>query len=119
MRNWLLRWVASGIALAAVAHLGIGIHYDTIQALAFATVVLGLVNAVIRPILVLLTLPLNCLTFGLFGFALNAALFYVFGNSVYGFHVDSILGAILGPILVGFITGLMSFLLPDNEEKKK
>lgn len=108
MIHWVWRWVASGLALAVVANLGIGVHYDTLQALIIATVVIGLVNALIRPILALLTLPLNCLTFGLFGFVLNALLFAAAGNAVPGFHVDSVLGAVLGPIIMGILAALLS-----------
>jgi putative membrane protein len=113
--NWILRWVVSGIALAIVAHLHIGVSYETVSALAIATVVIGLVNALIRPILALLTLPLNCLTFGLFGFVLNAILFYIAGNAVNGFHVEFWPGAILGPILMGLLSGLLNHLLPDGK----
>ena len=116
MVNWILRWVISGIALAVVAHLGIGIGYNNVTSLAIATVVIGLVNSLIKPILVLLTLPLTCLTFGLFGFVLNAVLFYVAGNSVPGFHVNGVLGAVLGPIIMGVLSGIMNSLVVDRNE---
>ena len=69
MVNWILRWVMSGVALAIVAHLGIGVRYDSVAALATATVVIGLVKSLIRPWVGLLTMPLNCATLGLFGVA--------------------------------------------------
>jgi len=116
MVNWILRWVISGIALAVVAHLGIGIGYNNVTSLAIATVVIGLVNSLIKPILVLLTLPLTCLTFGLFGFVLNAVLFYVAGNAVPGFHVNGVLGAVLGPIIMGVLSGIMNSLVVDRNE---
>jgi putative membrane protein len=118
MGNWIIRWIISGVALAIVAHLGIGVHYDDVTSLAIATIVIGLVNSLIRPILVLLTLPLTCLTFGLFGFILNAILFYAAGNAVTGFHVDTLLGAILGPILMGLLSGAMNMLIVDNKKEE-
>ena len=116
MVNWLLRWIASGIAIAIVANLGIGIHYASLSALALATVVFGLLNSLVRPVLGILALPLNCLTMGMFGFALNALLFFIAGNAVHGFHVG-FEGALVGPFLIGLVSGLLNFLLPDKKEK--
>ena len=118
MTNWIVRWVISGIALAIVGNLGIGVKYDNISSLAIATIVIGLVNSLIRPVLAFLTLPLTCLTFGLFGFVLNAILFYVAGNAVNGFHVETAMGAIVGPILMGLISGVLNMFLVDNKKEK-
>ena len=118
MGTWVLRWVISGMALAIVAHLGIGVHYDDVASVAIATVVIGLVNSLIRPILILLTLPLSCLTFGLFGFVLNAILFSIAGNSVKGFHVDGLMGAFLGSILMGILSAVLNSVLIDKGEQR-
>ena len=112
--SWILRWVVSGIALAIVAHLNIGVSYKDVGSLAIATVVIGLLNAFVRPILALLTLPLNCLTFGLFGFVLNAILFKAADMLVDGFQVEGWLGAILGPIIMGVISGILNMVLVDR-----
>ncbi len=119
MTNWILRWVVSGIALAIVAHLNIGVSYSTLEALALATVVIGLVNATIRPVLMLLTLPINCLTFGMLGTIINAGLFFGVGRLVHGFHVEGFLGAALGPVLMGLVGGVLSAFLPDPSRKEK
>lgn len=116
MRNWLLRWVSSGIALAVVAHLGIGVWAESTSALVLATVVIGLANSLVRPFLVLLTLPLTCATFGLFGYAINALLFWATTRVVDGFHVDSVLGAVLGPILMGLVSGVLNHFLQDHRK---
>jgi putative membrane protein len=115
--NWILRWIISGVALAIVAHLGIGIRYDTVSALATATIVIGLVNALIRPIVGLFTLPLNCATLGLFGVLVNAILFFIAGNSVPGFHVEFWPGAVIGPFLMGLFGGLLSQIIPDKKDR--
>ena len=119
MLNWLLRWVISGVALAIVAQIpGLGITYhNDIGALAMATVVIGLLNSLVKPILSLLTLPLNCLTFGLFGFILNAILFSSVHFIVPKFGVTTIWGALLGPILMGLLSGVMNMLIEDKKEK--
>ena len=116
MTNWLLRWVMSAIALWVVANIGIGVHVTDTTSLAEATVVIGLVNSLIRPILKLLTLPLNCMTLGLFGLILNGALFAATHILVPGFNVTSFLGFVLGPILMSLIAGLLNNLLPDKKE---
>ncbi len=116
MKNWLLRWVCSGVALAVVANIGIGVTCDTFVALLEATLVIGLVNSLIRPILGLLTLPLSCATYGLFGYVLNAALFWAVHFVVPGFHVDSVLGAVVGPVLMGLIAGFLNFFIKDKKK---
>ena len=115
--SWVLRWVVSGLALAIVANLNIGVSYKDVGSLAIATVVIGLLNAFVRPILSLLTLPLNCLTFGLFGFVLNAILFKAADMLVDGFQVEGWLGAILGPIIMGVISGILNMALVDRDKE--
>lgn len=119
MGNWLARWVASGIALALVANLHIGVSYSSISALVIATIVISLVNSIIRPVALLLTLPINCLTLGLFGMIVNAALFYFAGNAVKGFHVDWPWGALLGPMLMSFVGAILNNLLVRPEDERK
>jgi len=114
--NWILRWVISGAALAIVAHLGIGVSYDNFSALAIATVVIGLVNSLIRPVVGLVTLPLNCVTLGIFGAFVNAALFWIAGNSVPHFHVEFWPGAVIGPFLMGLLSGILGQFIPDKKE---
>lgn len=116
MINWILRWIISGVALAIVAHLGIGITYDSVSALATATIVIGLVNSLIRPIVGLFTLPLNCATLGLFGVLVNAILFFIAGNAVKGFHVEFWPGAVIGPFLMGLLSGVLSQVIPDKKD---
>jgi putative membrane protein len=80
-----------------------------------AVAVLGFANAVVRPVLKLLTLPLNCLTFGLFSFVINAALFWAAGHFTGAYEVG-FLGALAGSIVMAIINGLASHLLvPEGE----
>jgi putative membrane protein len=113
MRTLLLRWAINAVALAIVANLNIGVHYDTPAALIIATLAIGFANAYVRPILALLTMPLNCLTFGLFGYALSFLLFYIVGQIVPGFSV-TVVGAVVGSLLLGIVSGILSTLLIDT-----
>ena len=65
MRNWIVRWIASALALFVVTKVVPGISVDNVGTLVVAVVVLGLVNAFIRPLIMFFVWPINCLTFGL------------------------------------------------------
>ena len=90
MTSLLLRWLLSALALLAVAYLYPGVRVDSFFAAAMAALVLGLVNAVIRPILVILTLPVTIITLGLFLFVINALLFWLVAEIVKGFTVHGL-----------------------------
>jgi putative membrane protein len=79
-----------------------------------AALVIGLANSFVRPILKLLTAPLNCMTFGLFGFALNAFLFFVVQFVVPGFKVESAVAALFGSLAMGALSSLLNSLLSDK-----
>jgi putative membrane protein len=122
MRNWLLRWVASGLALYIITKLHIGIHVDkdSLGTLIVAVIVLGLINSFLRPIILFFVWPINCLTFGLFSFVVNAMLFWLVGsNLVPGFHVDGFVPALIGSILMGLISGFLNFILADRNDRER
>jgi len=77
--------------------------------------VIGLVNMLIRPILVLLTLPITILTLGLFILVINGVLFYAVGHWLQGFEVKTLLAGIIGALLYSIFTWLLSALLIDNK----
>ncbi len=108
MLSLLLRWFLNAIALMLVAYLYPGVQVVSLGAALLAALVLGLVNAVIRPILVVLTLPVTILTLGLFIFVLNALLFWFTAEIVGGFHVNGFWAALIGSILYSVITLLTS-----------
>jgi putative membrane protein len=119
MVNWILRWIISGIALAIVANIpGLGISYNHDPVVLIkVTLVIGLINSFIRPILGFLTAPLNCMTFGLFGLILNAFLFLAVHFIVEDFTVSLPWGALLGPILMGIVSGILNHFLIDEKKK--
>jgi putative membrane protein len=104
-------WVINALALLLVAYLLTGIHVNGFGSALIAALVLGLVNTLIRPILVILTLPVTLLTLGLFIFVINALLFLFVGNLLAGFQVASFGAALLGSILYSVISWLLSSLL--------
>jgi len=111
----LLVWALNAIALLAVAYLYPGVQLQDWQSAAIAALVLGLVNTLVKPILVLLTLPVTLLTLGLFLIVLNALLFWGVASMVPGFHVTGFWAAVLGAILYSLIGWLLSKLLPDRK----
>jgi putative membrane protein len=99
--RFLLYWVVTALALAVASYLIPGVRIDSWVALAVASLVLGIVNAVIRPVLVIITLPVTILTLGLFYFVVNGFAFGLAAYLVPGFSVDSLVAAILGALVVG------------------
>ena len=111
MLTLLARWILNAAALLLVAYLYPGVTVESFLAAALAALVLGLVNAVIRPILVVLTLPVTLLTLGLFIFVINALLFWLVAEIVHGFRVSGFMAALIGSILYSLITLVTSWLL--------
>jgi putative membrane protein len=100
----LLRTVLNAAALLLIAYIYPGVAVTSFVAAVIAALVLGLVNAVIRPILVILTLPVTILTLGLFLFVINALLFWLVAELVPGFEVKGFLAALIGSLLFSLIT---------------
>lgn len=105
------RWIAGALALLAVAYLLPWVTVESIEAAAIAAVVLGLLNALIGPVLRFVTKPLACLTFGLFALVINAFLFWAASELTTGFYVEGALGAFVGAIVYGLAAGLIAGLL--------
>lgn len=100
----LIIWILNAMALIAVANFVPGIHVDGFTAALVAAFLLGLVNALIRPLLLLLTLPVTLVTLGLFIFVINGLLFWLVGSVLRGFIVDSFWHGILGALLYSLFT---------------
>ena len=107
----LLVWLVNALALIAVAYLVPSIHVASFTSALIAALVLGLVNAVIRPVLVILTLPVTVLTLGLFILVINALLFWLVGSILDGFRVAGFWGAFFGSILFSIVSWLLSSLV--------
>jgi putative membrane protein len=116
----LLTWILNAIALLAVAYLVPAIHVADFTSALIAALILGLVNTLIRPLLILLTLPATLLTLGLFIFVINGLLFWFVGSIMQGFRVDGFWIAVLGAIVYSVISwALASLLLPAKKQDAK
>jgi putative membrane protein len=111
MLRLLIVWLINTLALAAVAYLMPSVGIASAGAAILAALVLGLVNALIRPLLVLLTLPVTVLTLGLFIFVINGLLFWAVGSLVPGFDVGGFWSAVLGALVFSLISWLLSALV--------
>jgi putative membrane protein len=111
MVRLLIGWILNAIALLAVAYLMPSIQVASVGSALVAALVLGLVNTLVRPILVILTLPATLLTLGLFLFVINGLLFWAVGNFLDGFSVGGFWSGVLGAILYSLISWLLSSLL--------
>ena len=112
----LVRWLLNAAALLLVAYLYQGVTVTSFFAALIAALVLGLVNAVVRPLLVLLTLPVTILTLGLFLFVINALLFWFVAEIVQGFRVSGFVGALVGSILYSLITLVINWLVSPRRK---
>ena len=107
----LLVWLLNAVALVAVAYLMPTITITSFWSALVAALVLGLVNAVIRPVLILLTLPATLITLGLFIFVINGLLFWLVGSFVQGFVVQGFWAGFFGAILFSIVSWILSALV--------
>lgn len=107
----LLVWLINALALMAVAYLLPGIAVASFVTALVAALVLGLVNTIIRPVLILLTLPATLLTLGLFIFVLNGLLFWFVGSFLEGFVVSGFWWGVFGAIVYSVVSWMLSALL--------
>jgi len=107
----LLIWIINALTLLALPYLMQSVQVDSIGAALVAALVLGLVNTLIRPLLVLLTLPVTFVTLGLFIFVINGILFWVVAQMVDGFQVAGLWSAIGAAVLYSLISWVLSALV--------
>ena len=114
MKPFLKRWLVTAVGAAVAAQIVPGIHYDTVGGLLLAALLLGILNAVVRPILVVLALPVVLLSLGLFLLVINALLLYWVGH-LKGFHVDSFMDAFWGSLIISVVSLVVnSMTKPSN-----
>jgi putative membrane protein len=95
----ILKWLLSACALLAVAHFYSGVEVKSFTSALIAAFVIALFNMFLRPILVILTLPVTVLTLGLFMFVINALMFWAAAGMLDGFHVNGFVAALIGSLL--------------------
>ncbi len=104
----LLIWTLNALALVAVANFVPGIHVDGFREAFIAAFILGLVNTLIRPIFLVLTLPVTLLTLGLFIFVVNGLMFWFAGSILRGFMVDNFWAGVIGAVLYSIFSWALS-----------
>ncbi|MDB5776708.1 MAG: rane protein [Herbaspirillum sp.] len=107
----LLTWLINAVALLAVPYVLHSVRVDSFGAALIAALILGLVNTLVRPVLVVLTLPVTLLTLGLFIFIINGLMFWVVAQLVDGFHVGGFWSAVGGALFYSIISWAISTLL--------
>ena len=108
----LLVWILNAVALLVVAYLLPGIKVASFGSALIAALVLGLLNALVKPVLVLLTLPITVVTLGLFLLVLNALLFWFVGSILKGFQVNGFWWAVIGALVYSLVASLLARLIP-------
>lgn len=106
----LLIWLINTVALFAIPQLLDSVQIDSFSTALLASLVLGLVNTLLRPLLILLTLPVTFLTLGLFIFVINGLMFWAAADLVKGFQVDDFGAAILGALIYSVLSWALSTL---------
>lgn len=114
MFGFLVRWAISSAGLWVAAALVSGISFRGTGSLLIAALVLGILNAVVRPILVLLTLPFTVLTLGLFLFVVNAAMLKLSSAIVDGFQVDGFWSAVFGAMVLSLVSLVLNMFVSDS-----
>jgi putative membrane protein len=104
MTGFLLHWFITALALGVAAWLLPGVHVQSLLALLFAALILGLVNAIVRPVLVFLTLPITVLTLGIFYLIVNGVAFALAAGISPGFTIDGFWWAVLGALVMSLVS---------------
>ena len=119
MVSIITRWLIITMAILVASRLVPGIEVDTLMTAILAAAVLGLINVFIKPVLLILTLPLSILTLGVFTFFLNALLLEFVAYFVPGFKVNNFIAAFLGSLLISVVTWLANYFINAKPEIPK
>lgn len=114
----LLKWLLSAAALLFVAYVYGGVQVQSFGSALIAAFVIGLLNAVLRPVLVILTLPVTVVTVGLFLFVINALMFWAAASVLDGFHVAGFGAALLGSLIYSVLGVIIESALGGLFAKK-
>jgi putative membrane protein len=114
MRGLVVRWLVSALALYLTSLIVEGIAIQGVFPLLFAAVTIGILNAIVRPVILLLTLPLNVLTLGLFTLVVNAGMLWMAAQVVKGFEVQGFWSALGGWLLMSLFTFFINLLIGES-----
>lgn len=113
MQGWIIRWICNILAIIITAAIIPGFEL-TVWGAIVGSIFLGVVNAIIRPILLLLTLPINLLSLGLFTFIINGFMLYLTAATIKGFTIHGFWWAVLSALLLSFISFVISYFIEDK-----
>ncbi len=114
MNGVLIRWLVLTISIILTSYLVDGIYVESFFSALFAALVLGILNALFRPVLIVITLPINILTLGLFTFVINALLLKMVSGVVPGFYVYGFWSAVFGSLIISLVSWLLSSFVSDR-----
>jgi len=114
MKGLVLRWLILTVAILVAAYLIEGIEVKGFWSAFFAAAILGVLNALFRPILIILTLPITILTLGLFTFVINAVLIMMVSGVIGGFEVHGFWSALLGSLIISVVSWLLSSFINEQ-----
>lgn len=114
MRGILIRWLILTAAIMFASYIIEGIQVKSFFSALFAAAVLGILNAFFRPILIVLTLPINILSLGLFTFIINAMLLKIASGVISGFEVYGFWSAVFGSLLISVVSWILSSFISER-----
>ncbi len=114
MRGLLYRWILNALALWLTSAVLSGIQVDGVGSLLIAALVLGILNALLRPLLLIATFPITLVTVGLFVFVINGFMLWVTASVVSGFHVRGFFSAVVGALLLSFFSFVLNLFISDR-----
>jgi putative membrane protein len=113
-KGLIIRWLILTAAIMVTSYFMEGIHVSGFFSAFFAAAILGILNAFFRPILIILTLPINILTLGLFTFVINAILLMMVSGVISGFEVKGFWSALFGSLFISIVSWLLSSFINDQ-----
>ncbi|MFH1712266.1 MAG: phage holin family protein [Patescibacteria group bacterium] len=113
----ILRWLINAVALLVITQLFVGFEVDSFYYALIAALIIGLLNAIIRPVLIVLTLPINILTLGLFTFVINALIIWFVSTFIQGFDVANFWIALGAAIVLWAVSTLTNWFLKTDKKK--
>lgn len=109
----LINWLISAIAVFITSYILSGVHIDSFATAFIVALVLGIVNAIVRPVLFILTLPVTIVTFGLFSLVLNVLMILLTDSLITGFRIDGILWAILFGLVLSIVSSILNSFVKE------
>lgn len=116
--KFIITWLISSISLIIVAYFIPGISFTSFYIVLFTAIVLGIINAIIRPLIIILTIPINVITLGIFTFFINALMFWLAHLIISGFQITNFMAAFWGAIVYWIINLLLNIIFTKENKQE-